>query len=267
MSVWYAIPSKRPAPEAEACLLKWRAQGYKIAVWRDAGEALVDVDWQEGSLIYPGYAVAVNRLVGHILRIDPDAQWIVTGGDDVHPEPGMRAERIAEQCWMYFRELHWKRADEATAESTIVLRSRAVAAHRDHRNDTFGVMQPTGDRWGDDHPGPWLKGSAYIDRICGSPWMGRAFCERINQGRGPLREEFTHMFVDEALQEIAIKYGCFWQRRDLIHFHDHWARTPGTSASACPEFLKQVNAPEHWVKSKAILEKLKAAGWPGSEPL
>ena len=35
MSVWFAIPSARPPAEAIPTLDKWRAQGYKIALWRD----------------------------------------------------------------------------------------------------------------------------------------------------------------------------------------------------------------------------------------
>lgn len=240
MSVWYAIPSKRPAAEAEQVLAKWREQGYRIALWRDYDvrtELHPDIRcdiWRTGT-VYPGYAKAVNSLTREILASDPAASWIVTGGDDVEPDLHVTANVIAVQCSQYF-------------------------------GGTFGVMQPTGDRWGHDQPGPWPKGSAYIDRICGSPWMGRDFCQRINGGCGPLREEFRHMFVDEALQEIAIKHDCLWQRRDLIHYHNHWARKPGTPASACPEFLREVNSPEHWKESRAIFDGLKAAGWPGSEP-
>ena len=45
---------------------------------------------------------------------------------------------------------------------------------------TFGVMQPTGDRWGE------RNGIATIDRIAGSPWMGREFCRRMYHGSGPM---------------------------------------------------------------------------------
>lgn len=268
MSIWFAIPSKRPPEQAKPILNMWRAQGYKLALWRD--DTAFGPEWTEtcglDALVvdeYPGYAKAVNYLVRLVLIADPEAEWIVTGGDDVQPDMGQIALQIGASC-------------------------------TEHFNGTFGVMQPTGDRWGD-HRGnthafekwpekphrcihcgqeedtpPHMHG-AYIDRVCGSPWMGREFCLQINQGKGPLWPEYFHMGEDEELQAVAKKYGVLWQRPDLIHLHKHWGRSepgrPLPSADQMPDFLKDANSLARWKEYKALFKYRKGAGFPGSEPL
>lgn len=106
-------------------------------------------------------------------------------------------------------------------------------------------------------------GSAYIDRVAGSPWLGREWCERINGGQGPLWPEYTHMFVDEEVQAVAEKLGVFWQRPDLIHPHEHWGKT----AQRPPEFLREVNSPAHWKRYGDLFARRKAQGFPGCMPL
>ena len=112
---------------------------------------------------------------------------------------------------------------------------------------------------------------AYIDRVCGSPWMGREFCLRINQGRGPLWPEYFHMGEDEELQAVALKYGVLWQRPDLIHLHQHWGRAlPGevmAPRTRMPKFLEKANSGAEWDKYKRLFAQRSAAGFPGSEPL
>lgn len=247
--VWLAIPSKRPPEEAEKVLRLWRERGYRLALWRDEHDPVIDADVSWGSVSkYPGYAVAVNTLVKQIFALDQDAQWIVTGGDDVEPDANHSAEEIAEQCVYHFSyEFMLK-----TGTPHDIARSMPEA--------TFGVMQPTGDRFAD--------GS--IDRICGSPWMGRTFCKRINQGRGPLWSEYTHMFVDEEIQNVAIKHGILWQRRDLTHYH-RWCKRTGENTFnhglPAPAFLREAYSADHWVKFDTLYKRRRAAGFPGSEPL
>lgn len=239
MSVWFAIPSKRPPAEAEKVLRLWRERGYKIALFRDVGDDVIACDRFICRRDYPGYAVAVNTLVKDILDRDPEAGWIVTGGDDVEPDLAHTAEEIAAQCEAHF-------------------------------HGTFGVMQPTGDRWGDDARSRRKYGEdrgAYIDRICGSPWLGRAFCERTYGGNGPFWPGYTHMFPDEELQEVATKLGVLWQRRDLIHTHRHWGRKENATTADIPAFLAAVNTPEHWKTASELFQSRKAAGFPGHEPL
>ena len=274
MSVWLTIPSARPPAEAEPILAKWRQQGYRIALWIDqdvyeqrrrkyAHHQLVIGD----GCRYPGYAVAVNTLVRNVLSIDPECNWVVAAGDDTEPDLNHTADEIAAECEGFFLALNIARGWPTQSDPA----PHAVPSVM----HTFGVMQPTGDRFD----------GGQIDRICGSPWMGREFCRRINQGRGPLWPEYKHMFVDEELQHVAIKYGVLWQRPDLIHLHRHFARRDDSLTSPAvgcreggvdlyggakkprPAFLDEANSGEHWSKYKGIFLARKAAGFPGSEPL
>jgi hypothetical protein len=242
MSVWLCIPSARPPEEAEKVLKLWRERGYKIHLWRDPdGQGKPECDLITVG-IYPGYAHAVNCLVQWTMQLKPDAQWFVTGGDDVEPDMNHSAEEIARECGEYFWKQHimkpgWKHASLVYS--------------------TFGVMQPTGDKWGD-RQGP------YIERVCGSPWMGREFCRRMYQGKGPLCEEYFHMFEDEELQHVATKLGVLWQRPDLIHLHNHWGRKRGM-VEDMPPFLEKANL--EMGKARRLFQERQAAGFPGHEPL
>ena len=189
------------------------------------------VDYIRAEPKYPGYAIATNSLVKDVLSTDDSCDWTVGGGDDVQPDLNHTADEIAPQLTAHFA-------------------------------GTFGVMQPTGDRF--------ARGS--IDRIAGSPWIGREFARRMYGGNGPYWHEYTHMFVDEEIQCVAEKYGVFWQRRDLIHLHHHFQRESVALNSPAidkprPAFLNEANSPEHWKKYQAIFKARKAAGFPGSEPL
>ncbi len=228
MSVWFAIPSKRTPEQVDPIVRLWRERGYKVALFRDHGDAVIACDLLLSGP-YKGYAASVNLLCREVLAEDPEAEYIVSGGDDTEPDPNKTAEEIAREC-------------------------------TDHFSGTFGVMQPTGDRWGECEMSRrrWPDAPAYIDRIAGSPWMGREFCQQIYHGRGPFREEFFHMYSDEFLQRTAQHYGIFWQRRDLTHLHRHWGR----EGSRMPDFLREVNSPKHWREAKAIFDRLIAEGFP-----
>jgi hypothetical protein len=127
---------------------------------------------------------------------------------------------------------------------------------------TFGVMQPVADRF--------AGGS--IDRIAGSPWMGREWCERANQGAGPMYPGFSHMFTDEALLRTAELLGVYWKRPDLMHFHDHFTRlsrdvnSPAVGRTPPPHLVKW-NTPQHWNESKALFQSLEAQGFAPCMPL
>jgi hypothetical protein len=131
-----------------------------------------------------------------------------------------------------------------------------------HFGGTLGVMQPTGDRW--------AGGS--IDRIAGSPWMGREWCMRANGGAGPLWPEFAHMFVDQALQETATRCGCFWQRQDITHMHQHYLRDSeridaGVRYAEPPAHLKKWNSQQHWRDMQAIYERLRSQNFAPCMPI
>lgn len=233
MSVVFAIPSKKPSIEAQACIDEWRAKGYLTAIWRDTGDDPVDCDLLVTGE-YMGYAATVNTLCREAIARFPDAGWIVTGGDDTDPDPGHDADQIARQCTAHFR-------------------------------GTFGVMQPTGDRWGEDpsQPNYTLRG-AYIDRVAGSPWLGVEWCRRMYGGDGPLWSGYWHMYVDEELQEVATRLGVFWQRPDLIHLHRHWARDSRGGPERMPVYIRRANA--EFSEAKRIFAQRKQAGFPGCGP-
>lgn len=252
MSAWLTIPSARPPAAAEPILAKWRKQGYKIAILRNPGECppgIVEAADMTFEQRYDGYAAAVNQLVFSAIYRDPDAEWFVIGGDDIEPDPNHNADEIAAQCSAHFAGLACVQHRSCGCLTCI------------ERTRTFGVCQPTGDRY--------AGGS--IDRIAGSAWLGREFCKRINQGRGPLWPEYSHMFVDEELQSVAIKYGVFWQRPDLIQLHHHFMRQSKNIGSIAvstppPPHLEKWNTKEHWQESQALFKARQAAGFPGSEP-
>jgi len=248
--VWLAVPAKRPL--AESTLPMWREPGYRVAVFLDEDPK---ADWPVDYFVvgrrgYPGYAQAVNILVDRILMHDPECQWIVTGGDDILPDPTHSPEEIAAQCVNHFEGMH----------QAGMLAGKPFPTHlREQEVGTWGVMQPTGDSWGD-RTGP------YIERVCGSPWLGREFCLRINQGHGPLWPQYFHMGSDEELQAVSTRLGVLWQRPDLTHYHRHWGRAR-KNADDMPDFLKRANSGAEWAAYKKLFAERQAAGFPGSEPL
>ena len=236
MSCWFAIPSCRPALEACVCFDRWRERGYRIAVLRQGEAVEADLHIQTGH--YLGWARSTNILARHILRIDPEAQWVVCGGDDYWP--------VAEHT-----------ADYIARETTA------------HFNGTFGVMQPTGDRWGDDAAARAMYGEgrgAYIDRVAGSPWMGRNWILHSYLGNGPMWDGYHHCFADEELQEVASKLGVFQQRLDLTQFHEHPGRT-SFSTEDWPPHLAPAITGANWDRDQAMFRERKLKGFPGSEPL
>lgn len=259
MSTFFVIPSKRPPAEALVCLREWYKMGYHCIIQRDPGEEPDEFSFDLEQIVrvverpYAGYAEAVNHLV-HI-ALGEGAEWIVTAGDDMYPDPHKRADEIARECGQYFgiREM-----DDVNALPEAI---------RTQARGTFGVMQPTGDRWLVNGPGT-KPGS---ECVAGSPWMGREFCRRMYGGRGPLCEEYFHCGEDRELQEVATMMGIFWQRQDLTHHHNHWGRPKEGERiapnSRMPAFLRRANSREEWDKYEAVFNRRKASGFPGHEPI
>ena len=239
MSVWFCIPSCRPALEAQDCLNRWRKMGYKIALLRQGEPVEADLLIPTGE--YLGWPRSTNILAKEILRRDASASWCVGGGDDYWPDPDHGAFEIAVECsWHFLVGSCW----------------------------TFGVMQPAGDRWGDTESSRQTFGQdrgAEIDRICGSPWMGREWCERAYLGIGPMWPGYTHLYADEELHDVAEKLGVLWQRRDLTQYHNHPCRTEGYSAYN-KGHLKPLYEPEAWAREREHFEGRKRMGFPGCEP-
>src|ERR1019366_321187 len=164
---WLTIPSARPIAEVNACTARWKAQGYGVALWRNAPDVYPEMvltptdggafglkcDMLILRMKYPGYAVAANTLIRHVFEKDAEAQWCIAAGDDTTPDPNKRADEIERECEIYFTRQNYK------SNGGRVIGCAA----------TFGVMQCTADRF--------AGGS--IDRIAGSPWIGREFARRM----------------------------------------------------------------------------------------
>lgn len=134
---WYAIPSAS-VERAQACLRAWQQQGYRTAVLVDGTGQPPTVEHADVVVWVPeyeGYFASVNRLARKLVALG--AEIVVTGGDDVYPDPHVSGPEIAAWFGVEFPDL-------------------------------CGVMQPTGD----DLPGtdricgsPWL----------GRGWITRAY--------------------------------------------------------------------------------------------
>ncbi|MGP1309267.1 MAG: hypothetical protein ACTS27_03605 [Phycisphaerales bacterium] len=133
--VWFAIPSANP----ELCrktLPIWREMGYRIAVLQNYQEGKIPADitvWRDE---YPGWAESINILAREV--VPKSAGIIVSGGDDMLPDPRTPAHAIARQF-------------------------------NDRFPDGFGVMQPQGDAYMEARHycgSPWF-GRGWIDRMYG----------------------------------------------------------------------------------------------------
>jgi len=239
VSVWLCMPSKRPVAEAQPVIDAWLKMGYRVAVQRDLTDELLhcDINCMRG---YSGYPEAATYLIHEVMSEDAGAEWFVCAGDDITPDPHKRADEIAEECNHHF--------------STLYIPDKAFPG-------TFGVMQPTGDRWGEGYR--WKPKEAHIDCIAGSPWIGREFARRMYGGCGPYWTGYFHMFDDEELQCVATMMEIFWQRPDITHYHNHCPREGGKA----PAFLARAYGKENWNKSKAMFMERKAKGFPGHEPI
>jgi hypothetical protein len=133
--VWYAIPSAN----AENCrknLPAWRALGYRVAVLQDGARVDVPADAIHVVPQYKGWASSVNELCRDV--IPKSAAIVVSGGDDMLPDPRSTAQELARQFFETYP-------------------------------DGFGVMQPQGDAFEDTKHfcgSPWF-GRAWIDRMHG----------------------------------------------------------------------------------------------------
>lgn len=251
MSVWFAIPSCREAPEAKACLDRWREMGYKIAILRQGQPIEADLVIPTGE--YLGWARSTNILAREVLRRDRDASWIIGGGDDYLPDSYYHPHEIALQNAKRFMG-----SDLNTGDIFSLM-----------KKSTFGVVQPTGDRWGDSESSRATYGEnrgAIIDRVAGSPWMGREWIERSYLGDGPMWSGYHHCFADEELLEVATTAGVYWARPDLTQYHDHASRK--TSDRTCwPAHLEPAITGANWDHDYKMFAERKAKGFPGSQSI
>ena len=231
--VWFCLPSIR---HGGGSIPLWKAKGYGVAVLRQ-GELLASVDIQIPVSDYLGWSRSTNILVREVLRRDPGCLVCAAGGDDYLPEPNHSPDGLAAEMVAHF-------------------------------NGTMFVCQFTGDRWGDSELTRKEFGEdrgAEIDRIAGSPWMGREWCERAYMGIGPMWPGYHHLYADEELHDVAIKLGVYWARRDLTQYHNHPCRTQGYDVYKTGH-LAPLYDPERWAEERRHFEARKAKGFPGCEP-
>jgi hypothetical protein len=225
MSVWYCAPSIRPIDQAEPVLSLWQDMGYKLAILRQG--CTVPADILVYTNRYMGMPQSINTLTHYVLGQDSEAEWLVLGNDDIEPDPNHTPDLIARECGLHF----------GMGYGCI---------------STFGVMQPTGDRWN--------EGS--IDRAAASAWMGREWCRTMYGGTGPMCNEYTHYYCDTELQEVAEYRGVFWQRRDLVQAHKHWTR----EGKPTPGHMKEIYTGLVLQADKETYERRKRAVFPGHAP-
>ena len=137
MKLWYAIPTCN-TPLANKTLELWRKRGFLTAALVDGDTRLPDADFTVRVDTYEGYYRSVNTLVREIAKVEgemPDI--IVTGGDDMYPDPKADPQRVAAECYEKFP-------------------------------DGFFVMQPIGDTL---HGTDKICGSPWFGR----KWLERAY--------------------------------------------------------------------------------------------
>ena len=209
--IWAVWPSANP-DLADKCAELWNAAGYKTAVLIDRGAAVPQVP--NRTLLSPtwkGYSHAMNRLCREV-----SGDVVVCISDDIHPSKEETPDEIRRKFLERFP-------------------------------DTFGVMQPTGDKFGS------------IDICCPCPWVGRAFINEAYGGNGPYNIDYFHYYSDKEIMDVAILMGAFQARNDLTQYHDHWQRCKQKR----PKHLQ--HALERWNADKKLCEVREAAGYPGHE--
>ena len=234
-AVWMSLPSAKPDG---GTIPLWKAKGYNVAVWRDPGKPTLFATDLVIEAPYLGYYAACNRLVRDVFEWHSDCDWCVCAADDTLPDE-RNPEEIAAECQIHSRIC-----------SLDLYRSMLV-------------MQPTGD--------PWADGlGRIIERIAGSPWIGREFARWAYQGKGPYCEEYFHMGGDEELKCVAENLGVYWARPDLTHFHQWFGRDGDQHQGVTvpiPAYMARAYGPEEWAHFQRVFTERKAAGFPGSELL
>ena len=190
----------------------WHEQNYKVAVLVNPPHINVDLLEADQVIVqneWQGFSIAAN-----ILCKEVPGDIVVVVGDDIYPDKEHTPQEIG-------------------------------GAFQKKFPDLFGIMQPTGDKFGCTH------------KCAVSPWIGRMFIEKSYNGHGPFWEEYFHYFSDQELQEYATKLGTFYQREDLVQYHDHWQRKEEPRR---PGYL--LEAKKRWHKDKQTFDQRMVKGFP-----
>lgn len=199
--------------EANKTAEYWQKMGYDVGILVDESQYGDDFEnpWNVNASItveeWQGFPHAANEICTHFASL---YDIVIIGGDDVYPDKYNVARHLE-------------------------------AEFKEHFGGTFGVMNPTGDRYG------------LIDQCCIAPWIGAEYIYALD-GR-PYCEEYYHYFCDGELQDVAILNGSFWQRPDLSQYHDHWSR----KGESRPKHLQRAN--QQHSDDKRTYEQRKAQGF------
>lgn len=220
--VWLTLPSANLGM-AKKTFPVWKKHGYKIAIIcpDNLSEQYSNlVDLKIQESKIGGYKGWPNS-VNYLSKLLSDKEIIIAAGDDMYPDENYESHELRLQFVKHF-------------------------------GGTFGVMQPYGDKFGS-------MACDTCEQICGSAWLGKEFRDKINQGKGPMWEEYWHMWADTELYQVANKYNCLWIRGDLTQYHEHRLRRTHSFLPTIPHGNTK--------KSQQLYENRKLNHFPGSEPI
>jgi hypothetical protein len=224
--VWFAIPSANPE-KCRKVLPVWRERGYKIAVLQnfERGEIPADVTvWRDA---YPGWPESVNILCREI--VPKSCDLVVSGGDDMLPDPNHTAQELADQFFERFP-------------------------------DGFGVMQPHGDEFlsARRYCGSPFIGRAWFESMYGGagPMYGRYhhnYADNemywVAKGLGALWERPDLSHYHDHFTRTGQAQPAYWEsvkRKDLPDCLLYYARVheyfPGHAPANLPKDVAPVRA-------------------------
>jgi hypothetical protein len=243
--VWYCIPSCNPG-RAREVTEAWREMGYHVAVLVDRNR-LEDFLWGEDApdfvletRQYPGYYGAVN-LLSTVLR-HPHSVYLHNSkitGIKTHGSSTVPSIVVTGGDDIY------PDANLTAFEIRDTLYAR--------RPDGFFVAQPTGD----------VVAMPGTDKICGSPWFGRAWLERGYGGLGPFCADYFQFYGDEELQNVAKLTGAYVALPNVTQRHEHYHRPGGPTKTD----YQARNETHYWSPDQKTFYERQKKGWPGHQPL
>ncbi|MEM9082747.1 MAG: hypothetical protein AAGB34_04060 [Planctomycetota bacterium] len=191
-----------------------------------------------------GYKIAVLQ---DRVRFDVEADRVVYA--DQYPGwPGtvnqLFREVIPETCDVFVAA-----GDDMRPEPNIPA-SELAEQFFDHFGGTFGIMQPHGDDF------------EHTKEFCGSPWIGRAWAERMYRGSGGMCDAYTHHWADDELFWISTCMGRLWSRSDIAQYHDHFRR----NGEPMPNYWRESVLAQDERDTLTFIARA-ASGFPGHEPL
>jgi hypothetical protein len=267
--VWYCIPSCNPK-RAREVTEAWREMGYRVAVLVDRNR-LEDFIWGEDApdlvvetYTYPGYYRSVNLLAAMLYH---GPFWALENALD---------GRLAKKAPVGFTSEFVAIPGSSTIDGiphvpgapTLVSTLAAIATGGDDifpdekqtaseirdtlyvlREDGWFVAQPIGD----------VVAMPGTDKICGSPWFGRAWLERGYSGRGPFCSDYFQFYGDEELFNVAKLTGAYVALPDVTQRHEHYHRPGGPSKLD----YQARNETHYWSRDQRVFFERQKKNWPG----